>query len=293
MKRIFIGVRRAAGITLACLFAFGCAAPALAYTQEEQTELQIGQQEYQRLAQKGEIIQSSPYYNILNPIAKRIKSVADRQYFVPFRFLLVNESDPNAFAVPGGNVYVTTAMMKFVRNKEELAGVLCHETSHDIHHDVYNLLVKDQQLSLYAGIASLLFGHGNNAIANGIINIAANLDSLHFSREVEQNADHKGAITCAQAGFTPWGLLWLLDAFQSADMPNPPEILSDHPSNVARIQALKEEFAGNPSLFARFNSDISKATPINARGFHNQYRTAYVPGRNAYAAACLPGFRFC
>src|SRR5690348_4905953 len=112
---------------LAAVLALGCISPALALTDEENQEVQIGQQVYQQLAQKGEIIQSSPYYTTLNSIARRIAPVADKKYFAPFHFFLVHESQPNAFSVPGGNVYVTDSMMTFVKNKEELAGVLCHE----------------------------------------------------------------------------------------------------------------------------------------------------------------------
>ncbi|HZT13374.1 MAG TPA: M48 family metallopeptidase [Candidatus Baltobacteraceae bacterium] len=265
-------MNRLVALLTAAAFALACAAPAYAYTSEEQTEMQIGQQEYQQLQQKGEIVGSSPYYNILNPIAARIKRVADPQYFVPFHFILVNESSPNAFAVPGGNVYVTTAMMRFVKNKEELAGVLCHETSHDIHHDVYNLYEKDQQLSLVATGLALLFGRGNNQIANSLINIAANLESLHFSRNVEENADQKGAVTCAQAGLDPYGMVWLMQAFENANLANPPEFISDHPSDVHRVGALENEFAANPSLFGRYNPDESCATPLSYPGFYNQYK---------------------
>jgi predicted Zn-dependent protease len=261
----FIAALAAVALALACM------APALAYTQEEQTELQIGRQEYQQLQKKGEIVGSSPLYNTLNPIAQRIAAVADKQYFVPFHFILVNETDPNAFAVPGGNVYVTTAMMKFVHNKEELAGVLCHETSHDIHHDVYNLYEKDQRLSMYAGLASILFGRNSNLINSGI-NIFANLEALHFSRGVEENADHKGAITCAQAGLDPWGMVWLMQAFQSSNMANPPEFLSDHPSDAHRIAALENEFQSDPGLFGNFNQNESCATPLSYSGFYDQYK---------------------
>lgn len=247
-------------------------APAWAYTQDEQTELQIGQQEYQQLAQKGEILTSSPYYSILNPIADRIKKIADPQYFVPFHFILVNEKQPNAFAVPGGNVYVTTAMMTFVKNKEELAGVLCHETSHDIHHDVLNLYQKDQRLSLYGTLAELLLGRGASGIANAVINIAAQLESLHFSRQVEENADHKGAITCAQAGLDSYGLIWLMQAFQNSNLSAPPEVLSDHPSDAHRIQALRDEFASDPSMFGNLNPDINCATPVSYPGLYDQYK---------------------
>jgi predicted Zn-dependent protease len=254
---------------------FACAAPALAYTQQEQTELQIGQQEYQQLQQKGEIISSSPYYTTLNSIAARITPVADQQYFVPFHFILVHESQPNAFSVPGGNVYVTDSMMKFVQNKEELAGTLCHEVSHDIHHDVYNLYVKDQRLSLYATGLSLLLGGGQNQFANSLISLAANLQSLTFSRSVEHNADHTGAYICAESGISPYGMIWLMQHFERSPTANPPEFLSDHPSDSHRVEALQQEFAADPSLFGKFNPDIAYATPLNDAGWNDQYRIGY------------------
>ena len=265
-------MKRFWGLVTAAALAFGCVAPALAYTQDEQTELQIGQQEYQQLQQKGEILTDSPYYAILNPIAAKIKRIADPQYFVPFHFILVNESSPNAFSVPGGNVYVTTAMMRFVKNKEELAGVLCHETSHDLHHDVLNLYQKDQRLSLYGTLAELLLGRNASGLANAVINIAANLEALHFSRQVEEDADHKGAITCAQAGLTPYGLVWLMQAFQTANVSNPPEVISDHPSDAHRIAALQSEFASDPALFGKFNQQIACGTPVSYSGLYDQYK---------------------
>ena len=61
-----------------------------------------------------------------------IANVANRQYEHPFRFALVRQKQPNAFAVPGGNVYISDSLMRFVRYREALAGVLCHETAHTI-----------------------------------------------------------------------------------------------------------------------------------------------------------------
>ena len=305
-------MNRFVAVITAAALALGCIAPALAYTQEQQTELQIGQQEYQQLQQKGEIIRSSPYYATLDSIAARITPVADKKYFVPFHFILVHESQPNAFSVPGGNVYVTDSMMRFVQNKEELAGVLCHEVSHDIHHDVYDVYVKDQRLSLYATGLSLLFGGGNNQFANSIINLAANLQSLHFSRQVEHNADYTGAYVCAQSGIDPWGMVWLMKHFEAQPTANPPEFLSDHPSDSNRIQSLESEFSADPSTFGRFNPNIANATPVTSSGWHDQYRVGYrqqpahvaqsagsrngirhiapVSGRSA---SCPPGWKFC
>ncbi len=242
------------------LLAMGLALPASAYTDEENWELQVGQQEYQQLQRQGVIVTSSPYYSMLDPIAHRIASVADRQYFVPFHFILVQNSQPNAFAVPGGNVYVTTAMMTFAQNQQELAGVLCHETAHDIHHDVYNLARKNQNLSLLSALAGLLVG--NSSIGQFVVGTGAQLASLSYSRPIESSADHTGAYLCAAAGENPWGMVWLFKRFESRPSGVPLEMLSDHPRDDHRVTDLESEFAGNPAIFGRFSSNESTATPL-------------------------------
>ena len=251
--------RTAATLAAAALFSTA-ALPAAAYTQEQQWELNVGRQYYQQLQQQGKIVSSSPYYAKLEPLAHRIASVADPQYFVPFHFYLVRDSQPNAFAVPGGNVYVTTAMMTFARNQQELAGVLCHEVSHDIHHDVYNVAVKNQQLSLMAGIASLLVGRSQ--IGQFLVGTGAQLQSLSYSRPVESAADRTGAYICASAGENPWGMVWLFKRFESRPSGVPLEMLSDHPRDDHRVTDLENLFASDPRTFARFSSNLRTATPI-------------------------------
>jgi predicted Zn-dependent protease len=158
--------------------------------------------------------------------------------------------------------------MKFVQNKEELAGVLCHETSHDIHHDVLNLYKKEQNVARNYQIGDILANILTGGRAAGVINNAAsvafNLQSLRFSRDVEGNADRKGAQTCAQAGWNPWGMVWLFQHFETIDRNNPPEFLSDHPTDQARIAALEQEFRNDPELFGHFSSNIATATPLNS-----------------------------
>lgn len=237
--------------------ALGATGAAAAYTTQQQQELQIGQQEYQRLSAQGKIVSSSPYYAILNPIAKRIAHVTSSQYFMPFRFILVKDSSPNAFAVPGGNVYVTTAMMTFARNREELAGVLCHETSHDIHHDVVNLNPRYQTIGVVGGILGAILG--NSSTAQSLVGIAANADADQFSRKVESAADHLGAYTCARAGYNPWGMVWLMQAFAKSDTGGSMEFLSDHPRDDHRISDLESEFRSDPATFGRFSSSIASA----------------------------------
>jgi len=230
-------------------------------TAQEQWEMRVGAQEYQQLQRQGVILTSSPYYRVLTPIGERIARVANMQYFAPFHFILVRDSQPNAFAVPGGNVYVTTAMMTFAKSREELAGVLCHETSHDIHHDVYNLAVKNQRVQIYAGIADLLLG-SHSLMTQQMIGLGANLESLNFSREVESAADHTGAFTCAAAGDNPWGMVWLFKRFETKPSGVPLEMLSDHPRDDHRVTDLENLMRSDPATFGRFTDDPSKATPL-------------------------------
>lgn len=276
---------------LGALLVAGGALPARA-ADEHSTEAQIGSQEYQSLAQKGELIERSAspsLYALLDPIASRIATVANPQYDFPFRFILVHEAQPNAFAVPGGNVYVTDALMKFVQNKEELAGVLCHETSHNIHHDVINNNAKDRTVGTVIGLFGALTGIDKSGLGQLGENAAFTLQSNRFSRTVESAADRKGAQTCAQAGYNPWGLVWLFQNFESADTGGSMEILSDHPNDANRIAALKSYFASDPHLFGGFSRDIASATPLGSS------ITRGVSARHPYrrATAGTPAAKYC
>ncbi len=98
-------------------------------------ETELGLAVYDELKAKGEIVKSSPLYDSLRPIAEAISRVAQPRYNHPFKFFIVHEPHPNAFATPGGNVYVVNSLLYFVKNTEQLAGTLCHEVSHTIHRD--------------------------------------------------------------------------------------------------------------------------------------------------------------
>jgi len=91
------------------------------------------------------------------------------------------------------------------------------------------------------------------------------LGTNHFSRVVEAAADRKGAITCAQAGFNPWGMVWLFENYEKADTGGSLEVLSDHPNDRHRIRNLKREFAADPQLFGAFSPDIRSATALPGR----------------------------
>ncbi len=245
----------AAGVLFFAIFG-RAGTQALAQTSDQDEELQMGQDVFDELKAKGEIVESSPLYDTLRPIADAITRVAQPRYNHPFKFYLVHETKPNAFATPGGNVYVVDSLLYFVKNTQELAGTLCHEVSHTIHHDTVTLMEEREKTQAREIVATVLLGH---ALA---IALLGQLHSLSYSRDVESRADLTGSDICAATGYNPWGLVWLFQDFQNADTRQVPQLLSDHPGNENRVKALEKHFRENPSVFGKFNSDPKSATPI-------------------------------
>jgi Peptidase family M48 len=242
MARIFWG--RAFAVLTSVALALPIASRAADISPQQQAwEMQYGQRLYQQMMRRGEIVPpQSPLYDTLRPVADKIAAVANTQYFTPFHFILVNEPSPNAFAAPGGNVYVTTSMLPFLKTQDELAGVLCHEVNHDIHHDVYNLYQRERGLQPYPGRMP-------DAQAAG------------FTRATESDADRAGAYTCAKAGFNPWGMVWNFRQYRTtvgAEHPTGP----DHPSDDQRVADLIALFNGDTSTFGRFRDDVAASAPL-------------------------------
>ena len=243
---------------LAGALALAVIVPLRASAQQDE-ESQMGAQLFDQLKSQGEIVASSPLYDRLRPISDPITRAVQPRYNYPIHFYIVHERQPNAFAAPGGNVYVTDSMLYFVKNTQELAGTLCHETSHLIHHDSLAKMKDEEAIRQRAIAATILLGPSIKLLLATVA--ISNLDALHYSRGVEERADITGSDTCALAGYNPWGLVWLFQDFSSARN-TPPEILSDHPNDAHRVAMLEQHFKENPKRFSGFDSDPKSATPL-------------------------------
>jgi len=249
MRRIVLTGLASVTLSTALVSAAGGAAGQPA-DQELQQEQQLGTETFNELKAKREIIDSSPLYDSLKPLASDIARAAQSRYGLPIKFYLVHEAQPNAFATPGGNVYVD----------DELAGTICHELAHTIHHDSMELAEKQKKiLERELGAAVVLGPTGRHLLA---IALLGKLHSLSYSREAEARADLTGSDICAAAGHNPWGLVWLFTEFKNARPGEMPSLLSDHPDDQERISALTQHFAANPAVFGRFSQDPKSATPF-------------------------------
>ena len=247
-------------VPLLAVLSIACLAQAPSPEPVTDQETELGQAVYKELRGKVEIIDSSPVYDSLKPVTDAISRVAQSRYPHPFKFFLVHEAQPNAFATPGGNVYVVDSLLYFVKNTEELAGTLCHEVSHTIHRDGVALMEREQKIKRHEVEAAILLGPTRaNIIAIALI---GKLHSLGYSRDAESKADVTGSDICAEAGYNPWGLVWLFQDFQQADPRQIPQLLSDHPANATRTENAAKAVSGQLRCFFQIQSRPEDGKPI-------------------------------
>lgn len=226
----------------------------------DETELRLGNQILQQYEKQGIVLHDTRYDAIVKTIAARMIPTGRGLYDEPFRFYVIHQKDANAFAVPGGLMFINDALIDLVHYEDELACVSGHEMGHVIHHDVMNRLKREQQTGVLLALGQLLLG---NRVAS-VANLALNLQALHFDRGIENAADRTGAELCAKAGYNPYGLVWMMEQFES--LPNQTktmEMFSDHPREDHRISDLETLFRSEPSVFGRFRDDKSTGRSIH------------------------------
>jgi predicted Zn-dependent protease len=221
----------------------------------------MGREIFNELKANGEIVESSPLYDQLRPIADAITRAAQPQYDHPFKFYLIHEDLPDAFAAPGGNVYVVDSLLYFIANTDELAGTLCHEVSHTINHDTVALMQKKEKIMERETRAAKLLGADRAQMLG--VPLIGKLHFLGYSRYVEVRADRGGSDICAAAGYNPWGLVWLFQDFQNSDLEELRQLLSDHPAFQHRVNLLEWHFRAHPWVFGKFSSDPNLTRPIS------------------------------
>ncbi len=169
----------------------------------------------------------------------------------PFSCTLIDKDVENAFAVPGGYVYVYTGLIKKLKDESELSGVLGHEITHVTHHHYRRQLAKNTTLGLALDVAlgAAGAGQGGQLAAGALFQLAG----LKFTRSDEAEADQGGTVITARMGRNPMGIA---KYFQRAKSAGTPEWLSDHPGNKNRVQAVTKTVNGN-AQFRRLASDSS------------------------------------
>jgi predicted Zn-dependent protease len=169
---------------------------------------------------------------------------AHSPYVGNFHFYLLADPDTiNAFALPGGQIFITRALFEKLQNEAQLAGVLGHETGHVINRHTSEHMAKGQlgsALALAFGVgASDDKGHGYLAAAGA--QLANQMVQLRFSRKDESEADAYGLKYMAQAGYDARAMLGVMQILKQATESGgrQPQMLSTHPLPETRLQEIE------------------------------------------------------
>lgn len=182
-------------------------------------------------------------YTHLDRIVNRVLNSGEVKYKNEFAWDVKIINDPemlNAFATPGGHIYVFTGLMKFLEDEDHFAGVLAHEIAHaDKRHSVRQLQ-RDYGISILLSVA---LGNNPGALKQIAAQLAGTLTGLRFSREAETEADNSSVLylggtqyyACdGAAGF-------FVKLNSQAQTSNPPEFLSTHPNPDNRVQNIQQQ----------------------------------------------------
>lgn len=163
------------------------------------------------------------------------------------KFYVIKGTDPNAFAIPGGHIFLTTGLLVTTENEHELAGVISHEIAHVMGRHVVQLIERSKRLNIAtmaAIIAGALLGGGgkaSEAVATTAMATAEAL-ALKYTREMEVEADQNALNYLIRSGYDPRGLVTFMSKIQKVGLtsgPSVPTYLSTHPAVENRISLME------------------------------------------------------
>lgn len=203
-------------------------------------EVALGRQLSAEVDRSSKFITDPLVTEYVNRVAQNIVLHSDAK--VPFTIKVVDSNDVNAFALPGGFLYVNRGLLEAAENEAELAGVLSHEIAHVTARHGIEQMSKGQLLN-YASIPLFIFGGIGGYIAQQVGSILVPLTFLKFSRGAEKEADRLGAQYMWAAGYDPNALVTFFEKLQQKDKKKPgtiSKLFSTHPLTGERIKEVNE-----------------------------------------------------
>lgn len=217
-------------------------------------EVAMGLQSAPEMAQQfGGVVGDNKTQQLVKDIGQRVvaQSIAANSGY-PFDFhVLADDRTVNAFALPGGQIFITAALLSRLENEDQLAGVLGHEVGHVIARHSAEHMAKQELTSGLTG--AVVMGAGSYEMAR-VAQMVGGLINMKYGREDELESDRLGVCLMSQAGYDPRALIDVMRILaQASGGSRQPEFSSSHPSPVNRVQQIEAHLAnlGQTCSFAR------------------------------------------
>jgi predicted Zn-dependent protease len=205
-------------------------------------DAQLGKEAAAEVEKTKPIVRNSRLDAYVNQLGQKL-AASPRAGKFPFSFEVVSDSSVNAFALPGGPMFINTQTFLAAQNEAQLAGVMAHEMSHvALRHGTHEAS-KGQALQVISGMAGSVAGQGIfGKMAQAGIGLGANSLLLHYSRSAEAEADYNGAQIMADAGYNPHYLATFFQQLETKGSEGKmAQFLSDHPTPGNRVKAVDDE----------------------------------------------------
>jgi predicted Zn-dependent protease len=210
-----------------------------------QQEVQLGQEYSQQIAQQLPIVQDPEINRYINVLGDSIARVADNRN-LEWHFYVVDSKEVNAFAVPGGFVYINRGLIERATAMDQVAGVLGHEIGHVTQRHSVKQMQQQQGANIGVTLACVLTRVCNNQAAGAAINVAGGAIFARFSRQDEAEADEVGVQYVTRAGIDPRGIPQMFEILMAERQSRPAGVEAwflTHPLEEDRITATQADIA--------------------------------------------------
>jgi predicted Zn-dependent protease len=208
-------------------------------------ERELGNKFAAEVEKQHTVVKDPELQRYVDALGKKLLTGA-REINFDYQFKVVKDDSVNAFAIPGGHVYIHTGLLKAADSEAELAGVLAHEINHVVaRHGTQQLT----QRYGYSMILSLVLGKDPNMIAQLAASMFGEAGLLAYSRGMEAQADYLGVETMDKAGFDPSGMTRFFKKLDGMGKENPSKLarfFSSHPLTQDRVREVQDQIKALP-----------------------------------------------
>jgi beta-barrel assembly-enhancing protease len=227
-------------------------------------EVAIGRQLSAEVDQTSKVINDPIVSEYVNRVAQNIVLHSDSK--VPFTIKVIDSQEVNAFALPGGFLYVNRGLLEAAENEAEVAGVIAHEVAHVAARHGMEQASKGELFNYLSIPLIFLGGIGGYAIRQGL-GLAVPLTFLKFSRGAEKEADRLGAQYMWSAGYDPNALITFFEKLQAKEKKKPgtlSKLFSTHPMTGSRIDEVRELIVRFPER-SEYQISTSEFSQVKSR----------------------------